>query len=95
MDNKVKGTGNQVNLSPYHKTAGDSTRKVLQTIVESGVRLRPNEEPSQESGPPTYMGNILFSILEIRQKNSRNLGFNVSKPQETQPLGWLKLVELG
>jgi hypothetical protein len=61
MDNKVKGTGNQVNLSPYHKTAGDSTRKVLQTIVESGVRLRLNEEPSQESGPPTYMGNILFS----------------------------------
>jgi hypothetical protein len=25
MDNKVKDRGNQVNLYPYHKTAGDST----------------------------------------------------------------------
>jgi hypothetical protein len=25
MVNKVKDRGNQVNLSPYHKTAGDST----------------------------------------------------------------------
>jgi hypothetical protein len=30
MDNKVKDRCNQVNLYPYHKTAGDSTKGMCQ-----------------------------------------------------------------
>jgi hypothetical protein len=50
MDNKVKGTGNQVNLSPYHKTAGDSTWNVslVYETAESRVRLLLYEEPLQD-----------------------------------------------
>jgi hypothetical protein len=67
MDNKVKDRGNQVNLSPYHKTAGDSTNEYEHNSnAESRVRLRLNEEPLQESGPTTYMGNILFSRNAVR-----------------------------
>jgi hypothetical protein len=42
MDNKVKDMGNQVNLFPYHKTAGDSTNESRPEPVESpGLDIMP------------------------------------------------------
>jgi hypothetical protein len=64
MDNKAKDVGNQVNLSPYHKTAGDSTKGMcLQAIVEFRAYLR---HVSIHIRPQYRMENIVFSDIAGR-----------------------------